>query len=254
LFPKLQEIIKHSSISYGIEELHDMPKRSFFIKKINAEATQLGYAEVALKQIKEAVTSKDIKANYQIVKSNYLKLRQLSSGFMTLHGEDNDRIFVKFDSNPKLDVLVDLIESMPADRKMVVFHHFIFSNQLISERLTELKIPHARVWSKQRDVLGELKRFKQDKNCRVLVINDKMGSSSLNLQFANYLVFFEQPESAIDRQQAEGRIWRPGQLHHVINYDLFVRGTYDEAMHNANKAGESLLNKLLHPNRQKAKA
>lgn len=244
LLPTLQNIIKHSSISYGIEELHDMPPRKFIVRRLGAEQGQLGYAKAAIKRIREAA-NESTKGSYQVIESTYLQLRQISSGFMTLKGQNNDRLQVKFDPNPKLEALIDLIEAMPADRRMVVFHHFIFSNHLISEELSKLKIGHARIWSGQRDPLNELKRFKNDPKCRVLVINDQIGSTSLNLQFANYLVFFEQPDSAITRQQAERRVWRPGQKLRVFTYDLFVNGTYDEAMWKANKAGENLLQKLL---------
>lgn len=248
LFDDLQKIIKHTSISYGITELHDMPDRNFLIKRIRASQNQGTYAKVALKAIKQAHIDQGGVAKLEEIKSNYMKLRQLSSGFMTLKGDDDSKLQIGFDDNPKLDTLIELIDGMPPDCKMVVFHHFVYTNKLISERLTKLKIGHARVWSGQRDPLGELKRFKADKKCRVLVINSKMGSSSLNLQFANYLVFFEQPDSSIDRQQAERRVWRPGQQRRVINYDLFVDGTYDESIWNSNKKGENLLKKLLRKN------
>lgn len=243
LLPQLQENIRNCSISYPIEDLHDMPERKFIIRRIGSGEGQASYIKEALKRVKDAVGNGT--GALQAIESNYLQLRQLSSGFMTLKGENSSRVQIKFEDNPKLDVLIDLIDSMPVGRKMVVFQHFIFSNKMISEKLTELGIEHARIWSGQKDPIGELKRFKQSKKCRVLVLNDKMGSSSLNLQHANYCVFFESPDSAIDRQQAERRVWRPGQQHKVIYYDLFVNGTYDESIYRSNKAGESLLKKLL---------
>ncbi len=245
LLPELQQIIKHSSISYAITDLHDMPPRKWVPIKIKSNIGQAGYVKAALERMRDAAANTSGSQKLQAVQSNYMQLRQLSSGFMTLKGDDSSSLQVKFEDNPKLDTLIDLIDALPAGRKMVVFHHFIYTNKLISERLTELKIGHARIWSGQRDPIGELKRFKQSKTCQVLVLNDKIGSSSLNLQFANYACFFEQPESAIDRQQAERRIWRPGQVNPVTYYDLFIKGTYDEAMFKSNQAGENLLKKLL---------
>lgn len=243
MLPLLQKIIKNCSISYDINELHDMPPRKYVVRQIRPNVGQHGYAEAYKKKIQDAI--KNSSTALREVESNYLRLRQLSSGYMTLTGEDSNKVHIKFDDNPKLDDLIDTIEAMPAGRKMVVFHHFVYTNKLISERLTELKIGHARVWSGAKDPLGELKRFKQSSKCPILVINWKSGSSSLNLQFANYFYAFEQPDSAIDRQQGERRIWRPGQQHRVVIYDPFVRGTYDEAMNRSNKAGENLLKKLL---------
>ena len=134
---------------------------------------------------------------------------------------------------------------MPRGCKMVVFHHFIHTNQLISDRLTKLKIKHARIWSGQKNVIGELKRFREDPNCIILVLNDMSGSSSLNLQHANYMFFFEQPDSPINRQQGEKRIWRAGQSKPVYIIDPFMEGTVDERIFYSNQQGKKLLDSLL---------
>jgi SNF2 family DNA or RNA helicase len=256
LEPDLHRMVKNRSIYYAIDELHDMPQKIYVTKTLPPPPDSEGYCKAALQQINDAVKRGSLgpatkgvggtgSSVYRIVESNYLKLRQLSSGFMTLKGEDNDKIQVKFDDNPKLEALADLIESMPADSKMIVFHHFVYTNELISERLKIMKVGHARIWGKQRDPIGQLRKFKADANCRVLVINDQSGSSSLNLQIANYLVFFEQPDSPINRQQAERRVWRPGQAKRVLIYDLLVKSTKDYALHASNKAGEDLLQSII---------
>jgi len=90
-----------------------------------------------------------------------------------------------------------------------------------------------------------LQKFKSDPNIRVLVLNDMSGSSSLNLQAANYVVFFEQPDNPITRQQAERRVWRPGQTKRVLMYDLLVKATKDHALYKSNKAGEDLLKSIM---------
>ena len=240
LKPDLHRMIKNRSIHYAIDELQDMPQKIYITKNLPPPPDSEGYCKAALKEINEAVKSKGQGA-YRVVENSYLKLRQLSSGFMTLHGDDSDKIQIKFDGNPKLEALIDLIESMPASFKAVVFHHFIYTNQLISDRLKELKIPHARVWGGARDPIGQLQLFKSDPSVRVLVINVRSGFESLTSQFANYLVFFEQPDNPIDRQQAERRVWRPGQEKRVLIYDLLCRQTKDSALHASNRAGENLL-------------
>ncbi len=247
LFGKLQQLIKNCSIRYSVDEFHDMPKREYVPRKLQPHMGIKAYADTAIEAIKGIVARKG-KGEYRALESEYLRLRQLSSGFMTLKGEDNDKIQIKFDENPKLDTLQELVESMPFGCKMIVFHHFVYTNSLISERLKEMGVKHARVYGRSKDPIGELRKFKSDDNCRVLVINSKSGSSSLNLQHANYVTFFEQPDSAIDRQQAERRVWRPGQEKRVWIYDLLMQGTADGQMNKWNKEGESLLTALLDGN------
>lgn len=238
--PKLKRIIKHSSIHYAIEELADLPEREYIVRHLAAPEAA-GYCNTSMTALREAQK----RQQYREIESHYLMLRQLSSGFLTLKGQDDSRLQVKFDNNPKLDALMELIEAMPHGRKMLVFHHFVYTNELISQRLTEHGVKHARIWGGQTDPIGQLRQFKDDPNCTVLVINSRSGSSSLNLQLANYVVFFEQPDSAIDRQQAERRSWRPGQVWRVFYYDLLVKDTLDWQLYRANKAGESLLQALL---------
>lgn len=240
MLPKLTQVIKNRSLRYEITELHDLPPRNYITRKLKAPDDTLGYSKDAAAKLKEAQRKGDLTD----VESNYLKLRQLSSGYMTLRGENNNKLQVKFKDNPKLDALTAIIDSLPTDAKIVIFHHFVYTNLLLSEALTKLGVEHARIWSGQRDPIGELRRFKNNKKCRALIINSKSGSSSLNLQHANFMVFFEQPDSAIDRQQAERRVWRPGQDNPVFIFDLLVDETVDARMRSANIAGKNLLKEL----------
>ncbi len=239
----LQRIIKHRSIRYSIDELHDLPPKAYVPMTIQPHTGITNYAEKAMAVIRGIQAQKS--SEYRALESEYIKLRQLSSGFMTLHGQDDNKLQVAFDENPKLDALEALVNDMPWGCKAVVFHHFVYTNNLISERLRKMKVGHARIYGGSKNQLGELQRFRCDSKCRVLVINSRSGSSSLNLQHANYVVFFEQPDSPIDRQQAERRVWRPGQALRVFIYDYLMKGTVDMAMYKSNKAGESLLKNLL---------
>jgi SNF2 family DNA or RNA helicase len=108
-----------------------------------------------------------------------------------------------------------------------------------------MKIKHARVWGGAKKPLEELARFRDDPECTVLVLNTRSGSASLNLQVANYVVFFEQPDSSTDREQAERRCWRPGQVRRVFFFDLMMNKTYDDRMRLANKQGIDLLRAII---------
>lgn len=238
--PILKQAIKNSSIHYDAGEMHDLPQKRYIKRTLKISKDINGYVEIARAQFKDAAKATD----FSLAQASYLQLRQLASGFMTVNG-DNTKLKIAFDHNPKLDLLEEYIDAMPWGCKMVVFHHFVYTSQLISDRLKKLKIGHARVWSGQKDTLGELKRFREDENCRVMVLNDQSGSSSLNLQHANYMFFFEQPDSAINRTQGEKRIYRAGQAKPVWIIDPFMDGTVDERIFHSNRQGKKLLDQLL---------
>jgi SNF2 family DNA or RNA helicase len=246
MMPDLQRMIRNKSIRYQVSDFVGMPDKQYVQRHLSLPEGIKGYVERAKVELEQAVSTSK---NYELAGNAFIQLRQLSSGFITFKN-DLDQVKVKFEANPKLDALCELIEAMPSERKMVVFHEFVFTNELISDKLKELKVDHARVWGGQRDQIGQLTKFRTDPKCRVLVINSRSGSSSLNLQFANYIVFFEQPTSSIDRIQAEARCWRGGQQRTVFIYDLFVVGTYDQRIYQANKQGKDLLKQLLDKNQE----
>lgn len=238
----LHKTLKNRSIRYKVNEFADMPPKELVARFVDPPEDVSGYVRATMAELNKALPMG--RKRYDEIESHYLKLRQLSSGFMTLKGEDEEKVHIQFEQNPKLDQLLELVDSLRG-QKVVVFHHFIHSGQVISDALNKLKIKHARVWGGQKDKLGELDRFKNEPDCDVLVINTKSGSSSLNLQFASYMIFYEPPDSPIDRQQAEARIYRSGQTHNVIIYDLVCRGTFDMPIIQSCQGGKRLLDELL---------
>lgn len=243
LLPLLRDMIKNSSLRYEIEECITMPPKKNILKLVNPTPAIRAYYNPALERLQKITITN--KGTYHKAEGGYNQLRQLTSGFMTVDGSSGGKVAIELPDNPKIDALLEIIDLMPLDSKLICFHHYQFTNAIISKALTKIGMGHARVWGGAKDQLGELRRFKTDPKCRVLVINDQSGSSSLNLQNANYIVFFEEPSSSIDWEQAKRRAWRPGQLKRVFIYSINMRGTADVKLHRYNKEGRDLLQNVL---------
>ncbi len=239
----IYRMIKNKSIRYKDSECEDIPPKIDIVKKISLPDATSKYYKKASDELKEL--AKFGKQNYKQIESTFMQLLQLSSGFMTLKGEDDNKVKIKFKDNPKLDTLMELIDTIPENRKIVIFHFFVYSNELISEQLTKAKIPHSRVYGKTKDPISEIKRFKKDPKCRILVINSKSGSSALNLQVANYVIFYEIPLSLIDFLQSIKRCWRRGQTRRVYFYFLIVKNTVDQKLYNYAISGNELFRAIL---------
>lgn len=238
--PALQRSIKNRSLHYSVKEFGgNMPSKQYIQIGIPKPSGIEAYVSRELLNLREAVQAQDTK----LAGNAFMQLRQLASGFVTFK-DDEERIKVRFDENPKVDKLVELIEAMPTECKMVVFHDYIYTGDLISERLQKLSIRHSRIYGGTKDKPAQLRNFANLPECRVLVLNSQSGSSALNLQFANYCVFVESP-SVIDREQAEARVYRPGQVNKVFIYDLFMDGTIDLEYYIAVRAGGDLLKDFL---------
>lgn len=234
---RLHNMLNHRAIHYGLHELgipkaHTIKVSCGFPETDNAKAYYNKYVEDLIN------SSKDQEVDENKRKSNiFMKLRQISSGFLYLYDEDEpdeqkrkqERQLIKFPSNPKLELLLSLIAELPEDEKFLVFHEFIPSGEIIAEALQKEKINVARVWGGVKDKVGEVRKFQSDPTCRALVANSKSGGTGINVQMARYSFFYESPTSPITRSQAEGRTRRKGQKSDkVIFYDLCMRKTVDE--------------------------
>lgn len=188
----------------------------------------------------------EAKGNFQQLESVYVNMRQITSGFVTIKDKElNAKEYIPFAENPKLDALQDLIEEMPPDRKLLVYHTYIYTGELIAARLKEMKIKHLRLYGGTKDKDGTLAKFLDDPSYQVLVLNNDTGAKGLNLQCANYLVFFESPDSDSVRSQAIKRIHRTGQTRPCFFYDLLVRNSIDMKIQTYLRQGRNLFRAII---------
>lgn len=229
----LHRMMAHSSLRYSIEECTDLPDRLYCERPISFGDEQHQYYLAALERAREASTAQE-------KGGGYMAMRMLASGFA--HVDDR---YIDFEPNLKLDVLRGLMDEIGSVEKVVVFNTFVHSGELISRMLKEMGVGHSRIYSGTRDKPGELRRFLSDPACRVLVGNSSSTAMALNLQIARYVIFYEAPNSPIVRDQAERRVWRPGQERTVIYYDLYVKGSIEQKLLQYLKSGRDLFEAIV---------
>lgn len=238
----LSKMIQHRSITYAAEECIDLPACLPVIEEVRFPKETLSYYRRAVESLIAA------KGNLQVVENVFLRMRQLSSGFLGFKDDETgDRAQVEFAENPKFDRLMELLGELPQDRKAVVFYEFTHSGRKIQKAVREeLGIDNIWLWSGTKNYKQELRRFEEDPDCGVAVVNNRLGAFSLDgLQVANYSFFYESPVSPIDREQAERRTLRQGQRFKVFRYDVIVHGSADQKILDFHKEGESLTRGLL---------
>jgi len=92
----------------------------------------------------------------------------------------------------------------------------------------------------------ELKRnFKTNPNCKVLFANTKSAGIGLNLQYANYVIFYELPMSSIDYKQALKRVHRSGQTKRVYIYSLITKDSVEEKIEKYLREGKNVFKNLI---------
>jgi hypothetical protein len=239
MMPQLTKMTQHRSIIYRSEECVDLPPVNKFVEKLRLPEEAGAYYAKAVKDVLAA------KGDLKEMKSAFIRMRQLSSGFLGFKDEHTgERAEVAFDENPKLKRLLDLIQEVPDDRFGVIFYEFTYSGRMIYNAIKELGYKADWLWSGTKDSRRVLGDFTEGRT-HFLVLNNKLGAYSLDgLQIANYQFVFESPISPIDREQMERRIERQGQKYKVFRYDLIVQDTADQKILEFHKEGRNLYNVL----------
>lgn len=236
--PILSGFIKNKSIYYADHECGDLPKQVFITKHVE-------YSPQGMKEIHELrKRAKDSAMNNEVMKENlYNKGRQICSGFLYEKISQKEKIALRFPSNPKLDELEELMNTLPIGQKIVIFYHFDESGKMIRERLKKLKIKFNGGGD---DTIKEYEAFKKDPKSRAFVIQIASGSTGLNLQNAAYCLYYEPIDNPITYQQSLKRIHRQGQVSSRVYYYFFVvKNSVEEKMYNSLKEGIDISRAIL---------
>lgn len=235
----LHKILANSSIRFPANEA-DLPRLVPVIKYSRLPEEAEVYYERARQTLLRG-------HNYREMKNSFLRMRQISSGFVGFHDDDAGRTAeFEFAENPKLDQLMGLLESIDERHKIIVFYEFTWSSFRIIKELRTLRMDApAHLWSGSRDTKQIRRRFASDPRCRVLLIQNSFGVG-LNLQAAKYGIFYETPIAPDLRYQCTRRFERQGTEHDtVFSYDLVVRGTYDEKILGYLKEGKNIFEAII---------
>lgn len=239
--PTLHKMLANCAIRYKAEA-SDLPPVTRIIKRLDLPVAAESYYAQAKQELVKA------KGTFREMKNAFVRMRQISSGFVGYYDqEEGARAQFEFPTNPKLDMLMSIIESLPTDQKIIVFHDFIFTGSMVERRLTEAKIGYVRLMTKGKksDPAKVLHEFDHNPKKRVFILSTA-GGFGLNLQIAKYAIFLESPPSVIMRKQMERRVERQGSQHDVVFiYDLIVRGTVDQNMLDFYKEGAALFDAIV---------
>lgn len=236
---ELARVIRHRSISYAAEECIDLPKLVRKVEEVILPEEAKAYYDRFVKEIKASY------AGYTERKNAFIRMRQVSSGFVGFVDEDKERAEISFATNPKLDRLIELVQDMPRRCKFVIVYEFTYSGRIICEALNDAGIKHVWGWGGTKSARNFQDDFDNDDAVHGAVLNHRWGGYGLNLQRANYTFIYEAPLSVIDDQQVRRRVNRQGQTRTVFETDLVCRGTADARILEFHKQGENLMKALL---------
>lgn len=151
--------------------------------------------------------------------------------------------------SPKIDEAMAVFEdifSSDSSRKIVVFSEWVKMLELLEERLEKEGIGFAvHTGSVRQDRRREeLRRFKTDPDCRVL-LSSEAGGVGLNLQNASVVMNLDLPWNPAKLEQRIARAWRKKQSREVLVINLVSEGTIEQRMLGTLKFKQGLADMVL---------
>jgi SNF2-related domain len=177
----------------------------------------------------------------EVTKSSYHRLRQISSGYLPYTDATGKEKIVHFES-AKLDWLSDFLDEVE-DAPVLIFHEYIETGRIICEFLKKRKKSLVWIRGDGKDKTGLVKAF-QSGDAQFCVANATSGGISIDLNRADYMVYFESPVSTITRAQSEARplAERNGRL---LSMDDLVASPVEAKILDYLHQGRNLMNEVI---------
>lgn len=164
---------------------------------------------------------------------------QLVAGGHTVVYDEHDPSIRTFTSiiepseNPKVIALLNLIDDLDKDAKIILWTHFVVEQQMLYDVLSQ---KYDVLWLKSgmsaaaKDAAVE--NFKMG-TPRILLAHQQVAGTGLTINEAKVAIWYSSPRDPISRTQAKGRNYRFGQTAGVLHIDILADGTYDAKILNA---------------------
>ena len=222
---ELQEII--NAHSYRVKKIDclDLPD------KLPDEVIKVDLLE---KKLYKKLATESAILEYEILAENPLsrlvKLRQLSSGYLTYKEGREDKLLEL--KTEKLSVLEEILEGYPDDKKVVIFAEFKYSIARISELLRKMKIRFVVLDGDQKDKTI-WRQFQSDKRIRVIVCQYQTANAGIDLFASDTIIYYEPTLRSNILEQSRDRIHRTGQKEKCSYIHLLTRGTVEVEIYRA---------------------
>lgn len=227
IFPQIvgyqnQEILADRIAPYAYQKRKkdclDLPDKVYVTHEIELTKEQDKiYNQLEEELLYELESGELVDATMAITKM--IRLQQILCGH--LNASDNPQNPELIPSN-RADYVAELIED--ASSKSIVFCRFVMDVEVVLTALVNRGIRgigiSSRVEGHRR--MDEIDKWRQEKDCKALVITTATGGTGLTLNEANNTIFYSNSWSSTDRLQAEDRNHRIGQESKCTYHDLIV--------------------------------
>jgi SNF2 family DNA or RNA helicase len=223
----LTDKVAHKTSRVTKDECLDLPPLIQVTEFVEQSAEQLkAYKEMEAQLITEVRSGECVATNALV---RVLRMLQILSGHMQTE-RDNVTSVHRFEKTPRLERLMELLEELTPEHKVIVWCTFIENYRQIKAACEERSIKYTDLTGETKDRQANIDAFQNDESCRVIIANPQAGGVGVNLTAASYGIYYSRNYSLGDRLQSEARNHRGGsEVHKKITLiDLVCKNTLDE--------------------------
>jgi len=237
-------LIEPRMIRFKTEECIDLPPIRFIMRYVDMSTDQEAFYRDMEERLFAELEGEPVTAKVAV--SKLVKLREVTGGFIrTDEGEDKP-----FNKNAtKMIELDQLLEQSIGDKlgdegpplKAIVWAQYQWECKTLVERYRKdygARGLFGGISSSAKD--EAIRRFRSDKNCRILVCHPASAGHGLTLTEANYAFYYSLSYNFEEFYQSFRRISRPGQKRAMTYYFLVAPGTIDEELLDAIRTKKNL--------------
>jgi len=220
--PEKTEIVMQCEMGIEQQRVYDAYKREFQLYLSKQETESLD-------------------KNSLHVLQGLMKLRQICNSPALL----SDEQFYGNES-AKLTVLMEQIQSLKDNHKVLVFSQFVGMLDLVKAALDKEEIKHAYLSGQTKNREQQVNLFQEDEEVRVFLISLKAGGMGLNLTKAEYVFLIDPWWNPAVENQAIDRAHRIGQENKVVAVRLITPNTIEEKILELQSRKKELVHELVH--------
>ena len=235
------------------KDVMDLPPKIYERTYVNLSKVQLAAIEQLKRDFETEVSGRRLTTKMEL--DRLTRYQQIIGGTYPFNHDEDGNILTDEKgraigesipipgTNPKLERLMELIEKVHHEQKIIIWARFVPEIQYIIAALSELYGSDSYVTyygaTSDDDRIKNKRSFSGGGGPRFFVAN-RTASRGLTLNICNTVFYYSNSFSYGDRRQSEDRNHRKGQLNSVVYTDIIANHEWDKLIHKALARKESV--------------
>ena len=236
---EMQEKIRSCSIRVNKNDCLNLPDKIYQVHQVDMGPEQARVYHDLRKEFIAEIQGKIVTAPY--VLTRLIRLSQCTAGFCKT--EEHEEI--NFETNPKLQLLKEIIEDLPKDEKVVIFCRFLKEIKNLELLCSKQGWPWVTICGETKNRQEQILAFNDPAGAKIFIGQIQTAGLGINLQSARYCIFLSNSYSHGERMQAEDRLHRIGQKNNVTYIDILARNSIDQTILNCLKEKKDLATEII---------